>query len=43
MVGGEGKASGRETEVEVAGVRVFVEGFGARLEARMGQEGKEDN
>lgn len=43
MVGGEGEVSGRETEVEVAGERVFVEVFGERLEARMGQEGKEDN
>ena len=43
MVGGEGKTNGRETEVEVAGEKVFVERFGERLEARMGQEGKEDN
>ena len=43
MLGGEGEVSGRETEVEVAGERVFVEVFGERLEARMGQEGKEDN
>ena len=40
---GEGKASGRETEVEVAGEMVFVEGFGEMLEARIGQEGREDN
>jgi hypothetical protein len=43
VVGGEGEVSGRETEVEVAGERVFVEVFGERSEARMGQEGKEDN
>ena len=43
MLGGEGEVSGCETEVEVAGERVFVEVFGERLEARMGQEGKEDN
>jgi hypothetical protein len=43
VVGGEREVSGRETEVEVAGERVFVEVFGERLEARMGQEGKEDN
>jgi len=43
VVCGEGEVSGREMEVEVAGERVFVEGLGERLEARMGQEGKEDN
>jgi hypothetical protein len=43
VVGGEREVSRRETEVEVAGERVFVEVFGERLEARMGQEGKEDN
>jgi hypothetical protein len=43
MVGGEGEVSGHETEVEVAGERVFVEVFEGRLEASMSQEGKEDN